>query len=77
MKLNDVRTVGHRNRYQWSRPHDSRRAQLRRMRQIIKGQLSVPAAVEMEAQSLILEALTQSSSRPAESSEEAADPATA
>jgi hypothetical protein len=45
------------------------------MRQIIKGQLSVPAAVEMEAQSLILEALTQSSPRPAESSEEAADPA--
>jgi hypothetical protein len=66
-------------RYQWSRPHDSRRAQLRRMRQIIKGQLSVPAAVEMEAQSLILEALTRPllPIPPAESSGEAADPATA
>jgi hypothetical protein len=49
------------------------------MRQIVKGQLSVPAAVEMEAQSLILEALTRPllPIPPAESSGEAADPATA
>jgi hypothetical protein len=59
-----LRKAGHwrGQRYQWSRPHDRSRAQIRRLRQIVNGQLEVDYATRLQAQDLILQVIASTRS---------------
>lgn len=51
----DVPRAQRKPRYGWNKPHDSKRARQRRLRQIVKGQLDVSPEVRGEAlQNLIV-----------------------